>query len=110
MERNGQQSPCLTCTRVKDPENCENKNCKVWRQWFTGRWDEIRRDPRLRMEGNQAGPESVNIGGNRYILPHKVREYLDSNPCKSCPCPRELCTSPCPARRTWEEIKKEVTV
>ena len=36
------ESPCVTCTRVKDPENCENKSCQVWREWFIRRWEEIR--------------------------------------------------------------------
>lgn len=33
--------PCLTCTRVKDPKNCENKQCWVWQQWWIKRWKEI---------------------------------------------------------------------
>ena len=36
------QSPCLTCKRVKDPRNCENKSCKLWRDWFLDRWQEMR--------------------------------------------------------------------
>lgn len=32
------KSPCLTCTRVKDPRNCENKTCKLWQEWFMQRW------------------------------------------------------------------------
>ena len=32
------QSPCKSCTRVKDPLNCENKNCATWREWFSARW------------------------------------------------------------------------
>lgn len=38
---NKNQSPCATCTRVKDPSDCENKNCKVWKEWFLRRWKEI---------------------------------------------------------------------
>lgn len=34
-------SPCLTCLRVKNPGDCENKNCRVWSAWFMGRWDLI---------------------------------------------------------------------
>ena len=37
------KSPCLNCTRVKDPKNCENKNCPVWREWFIRRWEEMRK-------------------------------------------------------------------
>ncbi len=35
------QSPCLTCTRVKNPGDCENKNCRVWSDWFLSRWSQI---------------------------------------------------------------------
>jgi hypothetical protein len=34
--------PCLTCTRVADPEKCENINCKAWREWFLKKWGELR--------------------------------------------------------------------
>ena len=30
--------PCKGCTRVKDPENCENKRCQAWQEWFLERW------------------------------------------------------------------------
>jgi hypothetical protein len=36
------EKPCLTCTTVADPEKCENKNCKAWREWFLKKWDELR--------------------------------------------------------------------
>ena len=32
------ESPCKGCTRVANPEGCENKYCKQWRAWFTHRW------------------------------------------------------------------------
>ena len=35
------ESPCLTCTRVKDPANCENKNCQAWKAWFLKKWNEL---------------------------------------------------------------------
>ena len=35
------QCPCGKCTRVKDPKNCENKGCQVWRKWFLKRWSLI---------------------------------------------------------------------
>lgn len=41
------KNPCLTCTRVKDPHNCENKNCREWREWFVRKWEELRM-PQLR--------------------------------------------------------------
>ena len=34
--------PCSNCTRVKDPKTCENKTCKLWKDWFLIRWQEIR--------------------------------------------------------------------
>ena len=36
-------SPCKTCTRVCNPDGCENKNCKFWKAWFLGRWRNIYR-------------------------------------------------------------------
>lgn len=35
------QSPCLTCTRVKNPGDCENKNCRIWSVWFLKNWEQI---------------------------------------------------------------------
>lgn len=44
MDPNKQNNPnpCCSCTRVRDPRNCENKHCTVWRKWFSERWEEIR--------------------------------------------------------------------
>lgn len=36
------QKPCLTCTRVKDPANCESKQCKTWSDWFIKTWEQMR--------------------------------------------------------------------
>ena len=103
-----QESPCLTCDRVKKPQDCENKNCRLWRQWFTVNWDRARSVPALQRELKRGGPETINIGGTRYVHPDRVREYLKLDPCLSCPFPRELCASPCPAKRTWMDVKEEV--
>ena len=35
--------PCTNCTRVKAPQNCENKNCTVWQKWFLSQWELLRR-------------------------------------------------------------------
>ncbi len=35
--------PCDHCTRVAWPEGCDNKQCVVWRKWFTERWAGTRR-------------------------------------------------------------------
>ena len=34
-------SPCVNCTRVADPKDCENKCCRVWSRWFLQRWEMI---------------------------------------------------------------------
>lgn len=39
---NKNQSPCLTCTKVKDPSDCENKSCKAWKEWWLKRWEALR--------------------------------------------------------------------
>jgi hypothetical protein len=36
------EKPCLTCTRVEDPENCERKGCQAWREWFLKKWEDMR--------------------------------------------------------------------
>ena len=35
------QNPCLGCTRVADPENCELRRCNQWEKWFLHRWSQI---------------------------------------------------------------------
>lgn len=40
---NQKESPCLTCVRVAKPADCENKNCKDWREWWLARWAKIHR-------------------------------------------------------------------
>lgn len=99
-------SPCLTCTRVPDPRNCENKNCKRWQKWFLARWALIHAYPRKVMEKAELRPEGVNVGGNLYAPPHRVREYLGTDPCKKCLCPRDLCSSPCRGKLEWEKEKE----
>ena len=101
-------SPCATCFRVKNPAACENKNCKVWREWFSAAWDRARLQPVLQRQLHSHGISTVNIGGTHYAMPHQVKEYLQDDPCKHCPFPKELCNSPCPAKRSWSEITKEV--
>lgn len=108
MQQSLNYSPCLTCTSVRDPGNCENKNCVRWRNWFIGRWDSIRSYPRMQMERQSPRVDGVNIGGVSYVLPHRLREYLSKDPCQECLCPRQLCQTPCPTRRAWENTRNEV--
>lgn len=41
MDEKRNCSPCLSCTRVENPDGCENKNCKLWKTWFLRRWNAI---------------------------------------------------------------------
>ena len=36
-------SPCAVCRRVEKPEQCDNKDCMLWRRWFLERWEQLRR-------------------------------------------------------------------
>ncbi len=108
MRTNKKPSPCLTCTRVADPRNCENKNCQLWRKWFLGRWEQIHNYPRVKMEQAKMQPVGVNVGGTHYAAPHQVTGYLETDPCEKCLCPKDLCTSACRVRRAWEEARQEV--
>ena len=36
-------SPCLSCTRVKDPVGCDNKTCPQWQGWFIRWWEDMRK-------------------------------------------------------------------
>jgi hypothetical protein len=100
------KKPCISCTRVTDPENCEDKRCQAWQRWFTDAWDQLRRQPRLSMETHPKKPEGMVIGGVRYALPHRVKGYLQKDPCDGCLCPRDLCTLPCRVKRDWDQAWK----
>lgn len=100
-------SPCQMCTRVADPENCENKCCTLWRNWFLSRWAILHAYPRHLME---KPPEMAGscIGGVRYAMPHQVRDYLEKDPCQGCRCGADLCRTPCRARQNWAKTRSEV--
>lgn len=36
------EQPCLTCTRVENPEDCDLKGCAAWREWWLTRWENMR--------------------------------------------------------------------
>lgn len=101
-------SPCMRCTRVADPRQCENKNCRPWRQWFVEKWDTMRAAPRLAAEHQPREIEGVCIGGQRYALPHRVSSYLETDPCQGCLCPRDLCVIPCRIKRSWLKARQDV--
>ena len=99
------KSPCLHCTRVKDPSNCENKTCKEWQAWFIDRWETMRANIRADLDQAPVVEHGVPLGGNRYASPHRVRESLSKDPCKTCYCPKDVCTTPCQLKIAWSERK-----
>ncbi len=100
-------SPCMLCTRVKDPAGCENKNCKVWQVWFIERWEQLRCDVRAAMDA-PVEPVGVVVGGRHYAAPHQTRAYLQKDPCQGCACPKALCLAPCNLKRGWEQAREIV--
>ncbi len=96
------ESPCLSCTRVKDPCNCENKLCKDWQAWFINRWENMRRNVRASMDQAPIADQGVPLGGHRYSPPHRVEAFLKNDPCKTCYCPKDVCTKPCQLKLAWE--------
>lgn len=100
-------SPCLHCTRVRDPKNCENKTCKDWQAWFIDRWEAMREHVRAEMENVSIEEVGVPLGGHRYASPHRAQQYLLNDPCNACPCPKDVCHTPCPVKSAWEEKNKE---
>jgi hypothetical protein len=74
-------SPCLGCTRVKHPDDCENKQCPSWRSWFLHSWEQLR--------------TRFARGKDPALL---------ADPCKTCQFPRQTCKTPCPKRLGWETI------
>lgn len=101
-------SPCLTCTRVKDPKNCENKLCKDWQAWFIDRWDTMRKNLCAQAAIDPAQEVGVHLGGHKYVSPHRIREFLRVNPCMTCVYPADACTSPCPSKQAWIKMQSEV--
>jgi len=96
-------SPCIHCIRVRDPKNCENKTCKDWQAWFIDRWESMREYVRSEMEKRSFEEPGVPLGGNQYTSPHRVQEYLKQDPCDTCPCPKDVCHTPCPVKSAWLE-------
>ena len=76
------KSPCLTCARVRDPKNCENKNCRDWQAWFIDRWESMREFVRQDMASAKLQECGVPLGGERYASPHRVKAYLETDPCE----------------------------
>lgn len=101
-------SPCVRCTKVKDPRDCENKDCRLWQTWFIEKWNDMRIAPRLAVETRPRQAEGVCIGGRYYALPHRVKSYIHTDPCEKCLCPRDLCAIPCRVKRDWLAAREDV--
>ena len=102
------KSPCLECTRVRDPQNCENKLCKEWQAWFIDRWEAMRANVRAQAEEAPITEVGIPLGGHRYASPHRIHEYLEQDPCDRCLYPKDHCRFPCPTRFAWAQKKCEV--
>ena len=102
-------SPCFNCTRVRDPKNCENKTCKDWQAWFIDRWETMRDHVRKTVQSTPTQTAGIPLGGNLYAHPHRVREYLQTDPCSHCLYPADQCATPCTYRTQWETSRKEAT-
>lgn len=101
-------SPCLCCTRVKDPANCNNKNCIQWQIWFAESWEAARRQLRANMDKGSEPPKGVVIGGRSYIPPNQLHYYLEHDPCQGCPFRQTLCKEHCRTRLSWQAAREEI--
>lgn len=90
------KSPCLSCTRVANPLDCENKQCKAWKTWFLARWALIHAYPRKAMDCDDRKPSGVSVGGRTYAPPERVREYLAIRPLHGLPVPQRFVQHPLP--------------
>ena len=50
----------------------------------------------------------MKLGGQYYCSPHRITEYLQTDPCEICKLPGELCDKPCKRKTQWEQAQKEV--
>ena len=97
-------SPCLTCTRVTDPQACENKRCARWRQWFMGRWALIYAYGQLYLHPLDPAASSGSIGMK---APAEDFQQTGADPCDSCICERDMCAAPCRTKRAWLREQEE---
>ena len=105
MGTESKSSPCLTCSRVRDPINCENKLCKDWQAWFIARWEEMRANVFAQVRQQKAEEHgAISVGGYQYSHPDHVRSYLLADPCRDCICPKDLCDTPCAVRKAWDDM------
>ena len=101
-------SPCLSCQRVRDPKNCENKLCKEWQAWFIDRWEDMRARVMLEAHGKGIEGDMISVGGTRYHHPEHIRQFLKTDPCLHCSWSGDLCPGTCETRKVWLEAKERV--
>ena len=102
------QYPCRNCTRVRDPQNCENKICKDWQAWFFERWDNMRNQVRNEIHGEGIKGKPISVGGRKYHHPDMVRQFLHGDPCIRCPWRDGLCGTTCYEKKMWLEAKEVI--
>lgn len=102
------ESPCKTCARVRDPENCENKICREWRSWWTQRWDAMRSKVLAQVNGPGIQAAQVSVGGIAYHHPEHMREYLSKEPCKRCLWAADLCPGSCTVKEVWTAARERM--
>ena len=101
------ERPCLECTRVVNPANCENKQCKEWQNWFIARWDAMRASLYASAAPLTVERDAITVGGYKYSHPDYVRKFLKDKPCLTCNCPADLCKEPCTLLVVWEAMKEK---
>ena len=37
------KNPCLNCTTVERPKDCDRKGCGAWQIWWLERWENLRK-------------------------------------------------------------------
>ena len=100
------KSPCETCIRVRDPQACENKNCKDWQAWFLDRWETMRQTVRHQIQNAPVTETGIPLGGRFYVQPNRIQTYLKENPCLRWQCPKALCQETCRAKQIWNMRQK----
>ena len=106
--KNKMTNPCMRCTKVDNPAQCDDKDCRLWQQWFIERWNRMRVIPRLEIENRPKQQEGICIGGKYYALPHRIDSYINTDPCDSCLCPRDMCVIPCRVKRDWQNARESI--
>ena len=70
----------------------------------------MRQNVRAQMENAPVAEMGVPLGGYRYLSPHRLEDFLDTDPCGRCLCPKDLCAVPCPAKHMWNDKQSGVTL